>query len=255
MTRSPTTRCSPRRMRSRCPRSDTSGWSTSDRWLRTGRSVRTSATPPSSRSSGVAPWPDWSSCPPTIPQYRRNRERVIRDAERENILLEWDLGVPEEEAVPGGRRGAGRGDDRRASVRGRTPHPELTASGSHPEPPRYDPEPFRAGQAHSAAGSSSSGRLIRSSHSPGASTSEGVGRLRVPRPTAGPVRLRRPVRRLRSRTSGPGRPGTGRGPGRTAPRPPPRPSPVRCDAGTRPRPVGSGTRPASARPGVATWSA
>jgi len=36
------------------------------------------------------------------PQYRRNRERVIRDAERENILLEWDLGVPEEEAVPTG---------------------------------------------------------------------------------------------------------------------------------------------------------
>ena len=24
---------------------------------------------------------------------------MIRDAERENILLEWDLGVPEEEAV------------------------------------------------------------------------------------------------------------------------------------------------------------
>ena len=38
--------------------------------------------------------------PPHDPQYRRNRERVIRDAERENILLEWDLGVPEEEAVP-----------------------------------------------------------------------------------------------------------------------------------------------------------
>jgi hypothetical protein len=37
--------------------------------------------------------------PPHDPQYRRNRERVIRDAERENILLEWDLGVPEEEAV------------------------------------------------------------------------------------------------------------------------------------------------------------
>ena len=35
--------------------------------------------------------------PPHDPQYRRNRERVIRDAERENILLEWDLGVPEEE--------------------------------------------------------------------------------------------------------------------------------------------------------------
>src|SRR3984957_16691747 len=37
--------------------------------------------------------------PPHDPQYRRNRERVVRDAERENILLEWDLGVPEEEAV------------------------------------------------------------------------------------------------------------------------------------------------------------
>ncbi len=35
--------------------------------------------------------------PPHDPQYRRNRERVIRDAERENILLEWDLGIPEEE--------------------------------------------------------------------------------------------------------------------------------------------------------------
>jgi hypothetical protein len=37
--------------------------------------------------------------PPHDPQYRRNRERVIRDAERENILLEWDLGVPEEEEI------------------------------------------------------------------------------------------------------------------------------------------------------------
>jgi hypothetical protein len=29
------------------------------------------------------------------PQFRRNRERVKRDAERENILLEWDLQLPE----------------------------------------------------------------------------------------------------------------------------------------------------------------
>ena len=29
------------------------------------------------------------------PQFRRNRERVKRDAEREGILLEWDLGLPE----------------------------------------------------------------------------------------------------------------------------------------------------------------
>jgi hypothetical protein len=34
--------------------------------------------------------------PPHDPQFRRNRERVIRDAERENIELEWDLGFPEE---------------------------------------------------------------------------------------------------------------------------------------------------------------
>jgi hypothetical protein len=33
------------------------------------------------------------------PQFRRNRERVVRDAERENILLEWDLGLPEGEEV------------------------------------------------------------------------------------------------------------------------------------------------------------
>ncbi len=37
--------------------------------------------------------------PPHDPQYRRNRERVVRDAERENILLEWDLGVPDEEVA------------------------------------------------------------------------------------------------------------------------------------------------------------
>jgi len=35
--------------------------------------------------------------PPHDPQFRRNRERIVRDAERENIILQWDLGVPEEE--------------------------------------------------------------------------------------------------------------------------------------------------------------
>lgn len=29
------------------------------------------------------------------PQFRRNRERVNRDAERERIELEWDLGMPD----------------------------------------------------------------------------------------------------------------------------------------------------------------
>jgi hypothetical protein len=31
------------------------------------------------------------------PQFRRNRERIIRDAERENILLDWDLGLPDDD--------------------------------------------------------------------------------------------------------------------------------------------------------------
>jgi hypothetical protein len=34
--------------------------------------------------------------PPHDPQFRRNRERVNRDGEREAILVEWDLGFPEE---------------------------------------------------------------------------------------------------------------------------------------------------------------
>jgi hypothetical protein len=35
--------------------------------------------------------------PPHDPQFRRNRERVARDAERENVILEWDLGLPEDD--------------------------------------------------------------------------------------------------------------------------------------------------------------
>ncbi len=35
--------------------------------------------------------------PPHDPQFRRNRERVQRDAERELISLDWDLGYPEED--------------------------------------------------------------------------------------------------------------------------------------------------------------
>jgi hypothetical protein len=37
--------------------------------------------------------------PPHDPQFRRNRERVARDAERENLLLEWDLGMPEDDSA------------------------------------------------------------------------------------------------------------------------------------------------------------
>ena len=35
--------------------------------------------------------------PPHDPQFRRNRERVARDAERERLVLDWDLGYPEDE--------------------------------------------------------------------------------------------------------------------------------------------------------------
>lgn len=34
--------------------------------------------------------------PPHDPQFRRNRERVNRDAEREHFLIEWDLGYDED---------------------------------------------------------------------------------------------------------------------------------------------------------------
>jgi len=35
--------------------------------------------------------------PPHEPQFRRNRERINRDAERENLLIDWDLGYDEED--------------------------------------------------------------------------------------------------------------------------------------------------------------
>jgi len=39
--------------------------------------------------------------PPHDPQFRRNRERVVRDAEREHLLLDWDLGLPDDEESAG----------------------------------------------------------------------------------------------------------------------------------------------------------
>jgi len=39
--------------------------------------------------------------PPHDPQFRRNRERVVRDAEREALILDWDLGVPDEDLDEG----------------------------------------------------------------------------------------------------------------------------------------------------------
>jgi hypothetical protein len=45
----------------------------------------------------LLPYPD--------PQFKRNRERIMRDGERENISVEWDLGFDESliENAPGGR--------------------------------------------------------------------------------------------------------------------------------------------------------
>jgi hypothetical protein len=37
--------------------------------------------------------------PPHDPQFRRNRERINRDGEREAITVTWDLGYPEEAAA------------------------------------------------------------------------------------------------------------------------------------------------------------
>ena len=42
--------------------------------------------------------------PPHDPQFRRNRERVNRDAERERIIVDWDLGYPEEDDEYADRR-------------------------------------------------------------------------------------------------------------------------------------------------------
>ena len=43
--------------------------------------------------------------PPHDPQFRRNRERVARDAEREHLILEWDLGYDEDELAATSRLG------------------------------------------------------------------------------------------------------------------------------------------------------
>jgi hypothetical protein len=34
--------------------------------------------------------------PYTDPQFKRNRERIARDGERENVTVEWDLGFDED---------------------------------------------------------------------------------------------------------------------------------------------------------------
>ena len=78
------------------PPAATSRWSTSARSPPIGRSGPTSASAPSSTSSART-LARLLLLPPHDPQFRRNRERVVRDAERENLVLEWDLGLPDED--------------------------------------------------------------------------------------------------------------------------------------------------------------
>ena len=61
------------------------------------RQVRSS--PHGSTLVASAPSPDCSCCRPTTPKFRRNRELVARDAERERLILEWDLGYEEPETA------------------------------------------------------------------------------------------------------------------------------------------------------------
>lgn len=62
--------------------------------------------------------------PPHDPQFRRNRERVVRDAERENLALEWDLGFTEETEAA----------DEHASAGSAVGTPAATAEGTEEVP-------------------------------------------------------------------------------------------------------------------------
>ena len=74
-----------------------SGSSIWARWRRTGGSTRTSATAAVIEEFRQRALARLLLLPPHDPQFRRNRERVVRDAERENLLLDWDLGQPDED--------------------------------------------------------------------------------------------------------------------------------------------------------------
>ena len=83
--------------------------------------------------------------PPHDPQFRRNRERVIRDAERENILLDWDLGLPEDDEhradrpcrSPSGHRVASVGSVRSAAMADVDDTRSRASSTTPADAPRY----------------------------------------------------------------------------------------------------------------------
>ena len=68
--------------------------STSVRSRRTGRCTATGASGRCSTSSAPRALARLVLLPRDDPQFRRNKERVNRDAERELISLEWELGIP-----------------------------------------------------------------------------------------------------------------------------------------------------------------
>jgi len=69
--------------------------STSAPWRPIGSAEWSSATKSRFRRSSTA-WTPVALLAAHDPQFRRNRERVNRDAERENLLVEWNLGYEEE---------------------------------------------------------------------------------------------------------------------------------------------------------------
>ena len=71
----------------------------------TGRCTASSETAASSTSSASA-LARLQLLPPHDSQFRRNREGVARDAERERLIVEWDLGYEEPETAQPGLGGS-----------------------------------------------------------------------------------------------------------------------------------------------------
>ena len=64
----------------------------------TGTYSPTSGRPRWSTPFVSASWPAWCCSLRTTRSSAATVERVVRDAERENLALEWDLGIPEDAA-------------------------------------------------------------------------------------------------------------------------------------------------------------
>ena len=98
--------------------------------------------------------------PPHDPQFRRNRERVVRDAERENLTLDWDLGFPERgrgrlttggplvgQVDPFQPQAGGVDLRRRGQGSGRRPQPGQRLLAGRSTTPRRTPRPGRPARA------------------------------------------------------------------------------------------------------------